>query len=133
MQLTFRREPAHEHEVRKMYERAGMDPEATPVVFYGYDAAGRDRVHALVSREDLGVGVPDLRWHISVSAAGRVPSWEEVAHTCHSVRPGVPFVFGVPPKSWWLNIHPHVLHVWESKDANLLNSWRESRRGDTPT
>lgn len=91
--------------------------------------------HAIVSRDPVGVGrkIPDDRWHISVSAKNEVPPWQVMAAVGHELRPGVPFVIGVPPKSWWINVHEFTLHLWELKDQNLLDQWRSERRGDGPT
>lgn len=129
--LTFHRCYEHEAQVRELYERRGAPAASIPVVHYGYDATGNDVLHALVSREEWMKG--DERWHISISAADRVPSWDEVAFTVHTLRPGVPFVMGVPPRSWWLNLHANVLHAWETKDWALIDQWRANRRGDTPS
>ena len=80
-----------------------------------------------------------MRWHLSVRWAdpktdvGRVPTWEEMVKTCHELRPGVPFVVGIPPQSWWMNVHPHVLHAWETTDKYLLEQWRKERMGQQPT
>jgi hypothetical protein len=93
----------------------------------------RDGRVALVGREPLAPPDGDLRWHISLRAADRIPTWEELSATAHELRPGVPFVVGVPPKSWWINVHEHVLHLWEPRDPNLLAQWQAERRGDTPT
>jgi hypothetical protein len=91
---------------------------------------------ALMSRDPIADD--DERWHISlrygdVGRDGRVPSWEELVATAHELRPGVPFVVGVPPRSWWMNVHPHVLHLWELRDRPLLEQWRAERQGDRPT
>lgn len=92
---------------------------------------------ALVSREPTG---PDdrPRWHISVRYGdrgynGRVPTWDELVQTAHELRPGVPFVVGIPPRSWWMNVHPDVLHLWELFDEALLEQWRFERQGHVPT
>ncbi len=87
---------------------------------------------AIVGREPTGPDHLD-RWHISVSTPHRIPNWDEMVFTAHSLRHGVPFVMGVPPRSWWMNIHPHVLHMWETFDANLIAEWRDNRRGDSPS
>jgi hypothetical protein len=39
----------------------------------------------------------------------------------------------VPPRSWWINVHPHVLHLYEIKDMALTAQWRAEARGDRPT
>jgi hypothetical protein len=91
-------------------------------------------LHVLVSREEWRPG--DERWHISISGPGRVPTWSEIAETCHELRPGVPFVLGVPPRSMWMNVHKDVLHALETKDDAMLEQWREcdvTKRLTTPT
>jgi hypothetical protein len=133
VRITWRRQADHEATIRGLFERQGFPEASIPKVHYGY-IAGREELHALVSRENLGGnGTPDWRWHISLSAQGRVPNWEELSTAAHDLRPGVPMTVGVPPKSWWLNVHPDVLHLYETKDANLLAQWRHERRGDAPT
>jgi hypothetical protein len=92
-----------------------------------------DPLWALVNREPTGRG-GDPRWHVSVSAQNRVPTWEEMVETVHALRPGVPFVLGIPPRSWWLNVHPHVLHAWETFDAELVEEWkRNAQKGQVST
>lgn len=95
----------------------------------------KGEVMAMCNRHPFGNSrmEPDVRWHISVSHAERVPSWEEMADACHAIRPGVPFVMGVPPRSWWLNLHPNVLHLWQTKDDNLIADWRANAMGQQPT
>lgn len=95
---------------------------------------GEDLFGAFVTREDIGgSAAPDERWHISISSAERVPTWGEVATIVHDLRPGVPFVMGIPPKSWWINIHKYTLHAFETKDDNLIEQWRFEGRGDRPS
>jgi hypothetical protein len=101
----------------------------------------RGKLQAIVSRDDIaernnvlfGGLIPDPRWHISLAHADRVPSWEELSRAGHELRPGVTFVVGVPPRSWWINVHPNVLHLYELKDQNLEDQWRFERRGDART
>lgn len=87
---------------------------------------------AIVTRDRLR-GDPLPRWHISVSHRDRVPTWEEMAEAAHELRPGVPLAIGVPPRSWWVNVHDHVLHLVELRDEPLVASWRDERRGDRPS
>lgn len=95
-------------------------------------ALRRGLLAALVGREPVGgVGAP--RWHISVQHRDRVPSWDELVQAAHDLRPGVVFVLGVPPRSWWLNAHPRVLHLWETTDAGLVDEYRVNARGDRPS
>jgi hypothetical protein len=93
---------------------------------------------AAMGREPYGHGNDDVRWHISVRYGdpginGRVPTWEEIVQTAHELRPGVPFVVGVPPRSWWMNVHPDVLHLVETRDQALIESWRDERQGHAVT
>lgn len=91
---------------------------------------------AIMCREP--VADDDLRWHISVrygdpGVNGRIPTWDELVNTAHELRPGVPFVIGIPPRSWWINVHPHVLHLYETRDEALVATWREERMAHQPT
>lgn len=86
---------------------------------------------ALVGREPVADG--DLRWHISLSYADRLPDWDDLVDAAHALRPGVPFVIGIPPRSWWINVHRYTLHLYETVDPHLLAQWREERRGDAPS
>jgi hypothetical protein len=93
---------------------------------------------ALVGREPLGADGDDWRWHISVRYGdpginGRVPTWEEMVSAAHELRPGVVFVIGVPPRSWWMNVHEHVLHLHETSDEALIAQYRANALGQVPT
>lgn len=91
----------------------------------------------LLTRDDLTAGtngLPDWRWHLSIAGLDmEVPEWATIAAVAHEVRPGIAFAMGVPPKSWWINVHPGTLHLHELKDENLIASWRMQRRGDRPS
>jgi hypothetical protein len=90
---------------------------------------------AMVGFEPVGhdYDSPDVRWHISVSCADRLPLWHELVDAAHALRPGVVFVIGIPPRSWWMNVHPYCLHLWQTTDEHLVQQWRANARGDTPT
>ena len=94
---------------------------------------------AMVGREPVGVhkeALEDLRWHISMRAQDRIPKWEELVEAAHQLRPGVVFCVPLPPRTWWINVHEHVLHLWEIRDTNLENQWRSEHQatgGDRPT
>lgn len=100
-----------------------------------YQKAG---LTALVGREPFDHAGEDIRWHISVRYGdpgrdGRVPTWEELVQTAHELRPGVVFVVGVPPRSWWMNVHPNVLHLHETRDELLINQYRANAAGMVPS
>src|SRR3954452_16178742 len=85
---------------------------------------GRD-FSVLLTRDDLGPSIPDWRWHLSIAGRDmKVPPWDTLVAVAHDIRPGVAFVVGVPPKSWWINVHPGTLHLHEVKDLNLIANWR---------
>ena len=86
---------------------------------------------ALVGREPLGED--DRRWHISISRPDRVPSWDEMVSAVHELRPGVVFAIGIPPRSWWINVHEHTLHLWELHDDALVDQWRSERMNHVPS
>lgn len=114
-----------------MWRKQYGDHVPVPRAFYHND--GRT---AFVGREPYGKD--DWRWHISLRAGelevdGRPPTWDEMVDTAHALRPGVPFIVGIPPRSFWMNIHPHVLHMIETRDEPLLEQWRANARGDKPT
>lgn len=88
-------------------------------------------LNAMVSRELIAKD--DVRWHISISRGDRLPDWGELVSAAHELRPGVVFVVGVPPKSWWINIHPFCLHLYETRDPHLVAQWRAESRGDQHT
>jgi hypothetical protein len=113
-------------------------PPDSPMQLHGsFDARHKGRSFSvLLTRDDLAPprGLPDWRWHLSIAGRDmKVPVWETVAAIAHEVRPGVAFVLGVPPKSWWINVHPGTLHLHEIRDENLLANWRAQRLGHTPT
>ena len=94
-------------------------------------AFGCGELRALVGREPVAKG--DQRWHLSVSRPDTLPTWRDMVNAAHGLRPGVVFVIGVPPRSWWMNVHPYTLHMWEVRDPHLTAQWKHERRGDTPT
>lgn len=99
--------------------------------------ANLDRLLAERGQADWPGGEPPRAmrsgWHIALAHRDRIPVWEELAACAHDLRPGVPFALGVPPRSWWINVHPHVLHLWELRDWPLIEQWKAERRGDRPT
>lgn len=127
--MKLARNHAAEPETHAAMRAAGW-PDALPMpqVYEGHG------MYALVGREHCGGAFTDpLRWHVSVRGPGRVPTWAELVEVAHSVRPGVPFVVSVPPRSLWLNLHPHVLHLWETGDEALIREWKVNARGDVPS
>lgn len=135
MKIVFARDHAAEARVHPEMARAGWPDDVPKPQVYNGMIAGKPTLWALVGRERKG-GRPDtpLRWHISIQGPGRVPTWEELVQACHELRPGVPFVISIPPRSLWMNVHPNVLHCWQTDDPLLVEEWRANRiRGHVPT
>lgn len=88
-----------------------------------------------VSRDPLNDDdeVPDFRWHVSVAARDSVPKWIEFVTIVQAVRPGVMFCVPMPPRSYWLNVNPRVLHAVETTDAHLIRQWKREATGTVPS
>lgn len=129
--MTWRRNRSREPELAELLDGLALDgpPQFWEAVKPPGDR-GEPTLRAFLSRDLLGA---EWRWHISVNGGGRVARWDELAGAAHAIRPGVVFVIGVPPRSWWLNVHEHVLHLWEVRDDALTEQWRGERAGMAPT
>lgn len=117
-------------EFREMWEAAHGPDVPCPMAYE------RGPLFALVGREPVVDG--DVRWHISMrygepGVNGRIPTWEELVSAAHDLRPGVVFIVPVPPKSWWMNIHPHVLHMHETRDEPLVQMFKDNAVGSRVT
>jgi hypothetical protein len=117
-------------EFRAMWEAAHGSDVPVPKAYE------RGALFALVGYEPVVEG--DTRWHISIrygepGVNGRIPTWDELVCAAHDLRPGVVFVVGIPPKSWWMNVHPHVLHLHETRDEQLVAMFRDNALGSPVT
>lgn len=118
-----------EQQVRRVWEGQDLPLALAPSCFRHPNGCS-----AMVGREPAGGGEHDpLRWHISVTGPDRIPTWEEMVAAAHDLRPGVVFVVGIPPRTWWMNVHPHVLHAWETTDEQLVREYRVNATGQEPT
>lgn len=126
------------HTLPKEHPMVNLAPD-DPMQFQGAYMVNHEgrTFSAFLTRDDVTTGtnrLPDWRWHLSIAGRDhKVPGWDTIAAVAHELRPGVPMVLGVPPKSWWINVHPGTLHLYETKDENMIASWRAQRRGDRPT
>lgn len=94
----------------------------------------RTEYRVISAREPINPAAePEPRWHLSVVGQNDVPVWAHLVAIAHDLRPGVCFVVGVPPRIWWMNIHPHCLHLWETRDHELMEQWRAEASGHRPT
>lgn len=116
-------------QVRTFYEKAAWPKDEWPRVF-----VTRSGLRVLLGREHWKGDPPhQARWHLSISGPNRLATWDEIVSAAHDLRPGVPFCMGVPPRSWWMNVHPHVLHLWQTYDEALLEQWKVNATGQAPT
>jgi hypothetical protein len=97
----------------EMASRAGMPRDLTRNLRSG--SLGSCKV---VAAEENG------RWHLSISHAWRLPTWDELNAARDALIPAdVWLCQPMPPKAFWLNLHPYCLHLWEVRDRTLLLQW----------
>jgi hypothetical protein len=65
------------------------------------------------------------RWHLSISHRDRVPTWGEIGFARDALLPaGTWMMIPHPPRQHWMNVHPHVLHLWEFHDEVLIEQFK---------
>lgn len=70
-----------------------------------------------VTRMVVGVGLEEGRWHLSASFYNRTPDWNEMKRVRDIFLPEDRFfMFPMPPEKYYINKHPHCLHLWEIID-----------------
>lgn len=57
--------------------------------------------------------------HISVSAEGRYPTWDELASARDRFAPDVPMVMHFPTRDEYVNVHETCLHLWEAEAGEV--------------
>lgn len=73
------------------------------------------------------VSTDEGRWHLSVSCADRLPTWDELGDARDALLPAdVWLCMPHPPRDYWMNIHPHCMHLYETRDSVLVRLWREN-------
>ena len=128
MKLKIERDSAREQFVIDQGERYGINAAFDSESLRGYKAWCDTRAYSvIVSRDNIALDPrwPDLRWHVSVAGESGVPRWADFVAIVQEVRPGIMFCVPMPPKQFWLNVNPNVLHVWEIRDDALTTQWRE--------
>ena len=68
------------------------------------------------------IGSDELGWeHVSVSTQHRTPNWAEMCFVKDLFWEDEETVIQFhPPKSQYVNCHPHCLHLWRPTDRDLL-------------
>jgi hypothetical protein len=81
----------------------------------------RDGCTIWIAREPEGGG--PLRWHLSISRADRLPTWDEVRDARYALLPDeIVMVMVLPPRAAYVNAHEYCFHLWESLDPHLGGS-----------
>lgn len=58
--------------------------------------------------------------HVSVSTKKRCPNWQEMDFICRQFFADDEAVMQIhPPRSQWVNNHPHCLHLWRPIDGEI--------------
>jgi hypothetical protein len=63
--------------------------------------------------------IEEGRNHLSVSARGRYPTWDEIADARYHFIGDVDMAIILPPTKDYVNLHPFVFHCWEIRDKEL--------------
>lgn len=94
---------------------------AQRVQAWDVDLDDGEHVTVLLSLDTISTPreVPDARWHLSAAGSTRVLTWAELVEIAHRFRPGIMFSIALPPRTMWLNLHEHCLHLWQMRDASL--------------
>lgn len=88
----------------------------------------RGEVRAFVTRNFIG---EESRWHLSVSCAGRYPTWDEIADARYDLLPaGIDMAMILPPLRDYVNDHPFVLQLHEITN---LDPWIDREVGQART
>lgn len=72
-------------------------------------------------RELLIIASHGMGWdHVSVSLSNRPPNWEEMCFVKSIFFDDEETVMQLhPPKSKWINNHPHCLHMWRPHSVDI--------------
>lgn len=67
------------------------------------------------------------RWaHVSLSRPSRLPSWDDVREVKDAfIGRDRKAIQVLPPEAEYVNIHPHVLHLWCCLDGDGLPDFRK--------
>lgn len=85
--------------------------------FFLHGPCGRD-LQIIASSGDPELGI---EWeHVSVSLSNRPPNWEEMCFVKGLFWDDEETVMQLhPPRSKWINNHPHCLHLWKPKNQEI--------------
>jgi hypothetical protein len=67
----------------------------------------------------------DDRWHMAISMRNRVPTWDEMKYAARKVLPqDLYYVLCFPPDRDWMSVHPHCLHLIQTRDQWLIDQMK---------
>ena len=62
------------------------------------------------------ISIDDGKWHLSISKANEIPSYDEIKEARYKFIPDdVTMAQIFPPKKEFVNLHPYCHHLWEIK------------------
>ena len=72
----------------------------------------KDDLRIWVTRDLYSAG--QVRWHLSISARTRYPSWDEIRDARYALIPDeCTMAMMLPPKREYVNLHPNCFHLHE--------------------
>lgn len=83
---------------------------------------GQAWVYRVTERKPMAVVFSNgMGWdHVSVSYANKTPSWDDMCYIKDLFfDPEECVVQFHPPKSEYVNCHPHCLHLWKQQSSNF--------------
>lgn len=80
-----------------------------------------DEAASLVLIISSAIEQDEKKWiHLSLSHAHRIPKWRELREAKDVFLGDVKAIQVLPTKAEYVNIHPHVLHLWYCPDGDGL-------------
>jgi hypothetical protein len=109
-----------EREIRDLLAKLHVDPRFRCVSMNAYGfAAIWNQIKVIVS---IDLPPDGRRWiHLSCSHEDRLPNWEELKEVKERFIGEEKTALQVlPPKSRYVNFHPHRLHLWHCLDGDVV-------------
>jgi hypothetical protein len=77
----------------------------------------KNKLTVIMSVEDRRPG--GIWWHISIAHPLGLPSWEQLVEVKEAfMGKEVKAMHLLPPRSQWMNVHPHCMHLWVRLDGD---------------